>query len=479
MTTLATLLGWTSEDITADATYRYQFPFDTYIIVYIENIGSSSQDSNKITYKIPYDQTSSTIYWSRNNQNTQKVYNANSIYPFNRLNIKIFDRYGNPLNNNGIDWSFTLKIQGQYIHINTALSTSGGEIAGPLVTKNGDSFNCSILFSRKYVNVREVSLETAEIPVGFYNMRSPYNTNRILTVPEGNYTITSLMNKLDAIYYINPLTGIITRPTMINTGLPMSNLLAANVRSQLYFGSSNWIMDTTFPSFSTYSNVVNIAGHTITQMSFDTNGYPIFIDTSSNLLLSNTLTTLYDFTSDMSSYSFALPPAGFSGFAANSRGDIMFIDTVNYQLVRYVISHGVLTFDSVYFGPSSWDLAPLAISVDVDDRLYLFNTYVEGGDYSLDVYDPDMLYLWEIIDYSTLDPRPPLNIVYMTVTTDFLVFGVQNSPSFAVVQMNVGTVVEIGYLPTSSTCTGVVAIDNRYLVFTFLGDYNLYIWTIQ
>jgi len=476
MTTLASLLGWTNEDITGDATYRYQFPFDTYIIVYIENIGSSSQDSNKITYKIPYDQASSTIYWTRNNQNTQKVYNANSIYPFNRLNIKIFDRYGNPLNNNGVDWSFTLKIQEQYIHINTALVGSGSEISGPLVTKNGDSFNCSILFSRKYVDVREVSLETAEIPVGFYNMRAPYNANRILTTPPGNYTITSLMKTLDAIYYINPATGIITRPTMINTKLPLSNLLAANTRSQLYFGSSNWIMESDFPSFSTYSNVVNISGHTITQMSFDTGGQPIFIDTSSNLLLSNTLTTLYDFTSDMSSYSFALPPAGFSGFAANSRGDIMFIDKVNYKLIRYVNNNGVLSYDTTYFSSGSYDVAPLAITVDLDDRLYLFNTYQQGGDYTLDVFDQDMNFLWEIINYGVL---PPLNIAYLTVTASFIVYGVQNTPTFAVVLMNTGTTLNIPYLPTNKTCTGITAVDNRYVAFTFLGDYNIYIWTIQ
>jgi len=474
MTTLATLLGWTNDDIIGDATYRYQFPFDTYIIVYIENIGSSSQDSNKITYKIPYDQASSTIYWTRNNQNTQKVYNAGSIYPFNRLNIKVFDRYGNPLNNNGVDWSFTLKIQGQYIHINTALVGSGAEIAGPLVTKNGDSFNCSILFSRKYVDVREVSLETAEIPVGFYNMRAPYNTNRILTVPPGNYSITSLMNKLDAIYYINPATGIITRPTMKNTGLPMSNLLAANSRSQLYFGSSNWIMETDFPSYSTYSNVVNISGHTITQMSFDTGGHPIFIDTSSNLLLTNTLTTLYDFTSDMSADEYALPPAGFSGFSANSRGDIMFIDKNRQCMVRYVNGPTGITFDNTYF-----QVAALAITVDLDDRLYVFNTSVYEGLYSLDVFDPDMNYLYTIINFSNLPVLPPTNIAYLTVTSDFIVYGVQNTPTFAVVLMNTGVVVTIDYLPTNKTCTGMVAIDNRYLVFTFLGDYNFYIWTIQ
>jgi len=474
MTTLATLLGWTSEDITGDATYRYQFPFDTYIIVYIENIGSSSQDSNKITYKIPYDQASSTIYWTRNNQNTQKVYNAGSIYPFNRLNIKVFDRYGNPLNNNGVDWSFTLKIQGQYIHINTAFVGSGAEIAGPLVTKNGDSFNCSILFSRKYVDVREVSLETAEIPVGFYNMRSPYNTNRLITVPPGNYTITSLMSNLAATYYINPASGIITRPTMINTGLPMSNLLAANATSQLYFCSNNQIMETDFPSYSTYSNVVSLSEHTITQISFDTNGYPIFIDTGSNSLLSNTLTTLYNFTTDMVTYSFQLPPVGFSGFSSNSRGDIMFIDQVNQKMVRYINGPSGISYENSYFG-----VAALAITVDVDDRLYVFNTSVQEGPYSLDVFDEDMNFLWEIINFSDLPVIPPLNIAYLTVTTDFRVYGVQNTLTFAVVMMNTGTVLNIPYLPTDKTCTGLVAIDSRYLVFTFLGDYNLYIWTIQ
>jgi hypothetical protein len=471
MTTLASLLGWTNEDITGNATYRYQFPFDTYIIVYIENIGSSSQDSNKITYKIPYDQASSTIYWSRNNQNTQKVYNAGSIYPFNRLNIKVFDRYGNPLSNNGVDWSFTLKIQGQYIHINTALVSSGAEIAGPLVTKNGDSFNCSILFSRKYVDVREVSLETAEIPVGFYNMRAPYNTNRIITVPPANYTINSLMNQLDAIYYINPTTGIITRPTMINTGFPMDRHLAVNSTKQLFFGLSGWIMETDFPSYSTYSNAVNISTHTITQMSFDTGGKPIFIDRASKILSSNTLATLYNFAPDMTTYSFGLPIAGFSGFAANSRGDIMFIDKTPKKMIRYTSG---FSYNDTYFTGGA-----RAITVDVDDRLYVFNTYNFSPAYTLDVYDPDMHYLWTVVNFSSLTVLPPTNIIYLTVTSDFIVYGVQNTPTFAVVLMNTGTVLNIPYLPTDQTCIGLAAVDSKYLVFTFSGDYNLYIWNIQ
>jgi hypothetical protein len=176
----------------------------------------------------------------------------------------------------------------------------------------------------------------------------------------------------------------------------------------------------------------------------------------------------------MVTHSFALPPVGFSGFAANSRGDIMFIDQVHQKMVRYNNGPSGISYENSYFG-----VAALAITVDVDDRLYVFNTSVQEGPFTLDVFDEDMNFLWEIINFSDLPIPPPLNIAYLTVTTDFRVYGVQNTLTFAVVMMNTGTVLNIPYLPTDKTCTGLVAIDSRYLVFTFLGDYNLYIWTIQ
>jgi hypothetical protein len=78
-----------------------------YISIYIENVGTSSNEPQKISYKIPVN--SGIIYWSKNNYNEQYILNNSSGY-LRILNIKVLDSYGNQLNNNGVDWSFTLSL---------------------------------------------------------------------------------------------------------------------------------------------------------------------------------------------------------------------------------------------------------------------------------------------------------------------------------------------------------------------------------
>ena len=49
-----------------------------------------------------------------------------------------------------------------------------------VVTKNaGNSFDCVVMFTKPYRRFREVSLKNAQIPIGFYNIRSPLNTLKI------------------------------------------------------------------------------------------------------------------------------------------------------------------------------------------------------------------------------------------------------------------------------------------------------------
>jgi hypothetical protein len=110
---LLSFLGFTNDQsgsTTITATTSYIFPFDEYISIWIENIGISSQDSKKCTYKIPMQpQTSNVIFWTPNKYNTQIVDNQNKQFLFEKLNISILDQYGNQLDNNGKDWSMTIE----------------------------------------------------------------------------------------------------------------------------------------------------------------------------------------------------------------------------------------------------------------------------------------------------------------------------------------------------------------------------------
>jgi hypothetical protein len=103
---LLSLLGFT-DGPTGTATNSYTFPFDDYINIWIENVGASSQEFQQITYKIPV--TAETTYWTNNNVNKQIVKNRNYDFPLSKLNIKVLDRFGNQLDNNGQDWSFSIR----------------------------------------------------------------------------------------------------------------------------------------------------------------------------------------------------------------------------------------------------------------------------------------------------------------------------------------------------------------------------------
>jgi hypothetical protein len=109
---LLSFLGFTDGQTGSSiiATNSYIFPFDEYISIWIENIGISSHDIKKCTYKIPMQpQTSNVIFWTPNKYNTQIVDNQNKQFLFEKLNISVLDQYGNQLDNNGKDWSMTIE----------------------------------------------------------------------------------------------------------------------------------------------------------------------------------------------------------------------------------------------------------------------------------------------------------------------------------------------------------------------------------
>lgn len=117
---LANLLGYTAIQTLTGTSVVGTVPVtlfnqDTYVNIWMENIGSSSRDINQTTFKVPVPLPvpaySNVLYWAEQSQNEQLVCVTDSAARIDRLNIQVLDRYGQQLNNNGVDWSLTLEIK--------------------------------------------------------------------------------------------------------------------------------------------------------------------------------------------------------------------------------------------------------------------------------------------------------------------------------------------------------------------------------
>lgn len=111
---LAQLLGFTNSQ-TLTGTIKSQNPaivnFDTYLNIWIENIGQSSLEPSQITYKVPLNNvTNNVVYFNQNSNFSQEVNVTDRNARVDRLNITVLDRFGNIVDNNGLDWSFSLEV---------------------------------------------------------------------------------------------------------------------------------------------------------------------------------------------------------------------------------------------------------------------------------------------------------------------------------------------------------------------------------
>jgi len=109
---LLTILGFvTSTGSTIIATNSYLVSFDTHIFLYFPDFGTSSSETTLGTFKVPINANSSGIvHWAELSQNVQK-FKSSVVRYIDKIRVKVIDRYGNALNNNGVDWSFTLEIE--------------------------------------------------------------------------------------------------------------------------------------------------------------------------------------------------------------------------------------------------------------------------------------------------------------------------------------------------------------------------------
>jgi hypothetical protein len=138
----------------------------------------------------------------------------------------------------------------------------------PVVSKTGDNpFLTSILLYNNHRNVNTIELKSTEIPVGFYNIRSPYNTFVIdgitYTVPPGNYTIDTL---IDAMNFTCPcIFSRIGNRIVITQANPylLRNFIASDATTTTVH--LNWTAPFTVPASYAIrtvpsTNVINLSG---------------------------------------------------------------------------------------------------------------------------------------------------------------------------------------------------------------------------
>jgi hypothetical protein len=111
---LGAFLGFTNGQtgVSITGTNSYIVNFDTCLYVWISEVGTSSLDGQQITYKIPIPGGSgSIVQYTEGSAWNQKVMYTDRSNRLDRLTITVIDRFGNILNNNGLDWTFTLEIE--------------------------------------------------------------------------------------------------------------------------------------------------------------------------------------------------------------------------------------------------------------------------------------------------------------------------------------------------------------------------------
>ena len=95
------------------ASNPYNINLDNFISIYLSNVPhqSTNQNQTPCSFKVPLNAVSNTIYYfGQNGSYTPFVNVSDSHFVLDKLNVAIYDRFNNPLNSNGGDYTFTLRI---------------------------------------------------------------------------------------------------------------------------------------------------------------------------------------------------------------------------------------------------------------------------------------------------------------------------------------------------------------------------------
>ena len=93
-----------------EAPSNYNIVYDTYLIVNFPKLNARSTGCNQqISFKIPYNATYNQIYFDYENTSfSQFIELSDNNTVMGNLQLMMTDRFGNNINNNGLDWSFSL-----------------------------------------------------------------------------------------------------------------------------------------------------------------------------------------------------------------------------------------------------------------------------------------------------------------------------------------------------------------------------------
>ena len=216
------------------------------------------------------------------------------------------------------------------IHVDTAsasnvMTVTGSPSQASIYKVNGNPFQCTAILGNRHRRIRSASLKDAQIPVGFYNVRAPYNTfvinATVYTLPPGNYNSTS---------FINGLNGVVTGGLGEFSITPVTN--------QIQFVSSSGTVTFTVAPLTLAAFMGFTDGQTGTDVT-GTNAYIINFDMYISIWISEVGTASLD----PSQITYKVPVTGGSGSIVNfTEGSnwnqkVMFTDRSN-RLDRFTIT---------------------------------------------------------------------------------------------------------------------------------------------
>lgn len=87
----------------------YNMSIHTFISIWMKNMYTSSKENSQISFKIPVSITNGSIYYYADSiEFCQYIDITDCGTPIDRFIIEVRDRFGNPLDNRGVDWTFSL-----------------------------------------------------------------------------------------------------------------------------------------------------------------------------------------------------------------------------------------------------------------------------------------------------------------------------------------------------------------------------------
>ena len=97
------------------AASNYNLYYDTYLSIFFPyvNAKSTTASGNKMHFKIPYNGYNNSIFYSVESSNgfNQYIELTESNFTIGNLKVQVYDRYGYLINNQGLDWSFSLTFE--------------------------------------------------------------------------------------------------------------------------------------------------------------------------------------------------------------------------------------------------------------------------------------------------------------------------------------------------------------------------------